>query len=234
MPAGSVPNETSVATVLFGRRNLRDLGGLPTRDGLVVRPGRFFRSSALARFDSDEQRALNALRLHTVIDLRTDSEVARSATMSFSAGVKVTHLPLFQAPRQNWIDPADQRPRATAGRYLEMLEDGVGTLAAVVRRVVQRDASPFLISCTAGRDRTGIVVSCLLDLLDVTDEAIGADYARSDDFDQGSGRAHAGTVQELFALVRGRYGSTQCMLAPYGVTTSVNQALRRELLQYPR
>jgi len=137
-------------------------------------------------------------------------------------------------PRQNWIAPADQSPRATAGRYLEMLEDGVAMLATLICRVVRSGTAPFVVSCTAGRDRTGIVVACVLDLLDVTDEAIATDYARSDPFDPASGRAHAGTIQELFRLVRARYGSVERMLAPYGVTDSVNQALRRELLDGPR
>ncbi len=50
----------------------------------------------------------------------------------------------------------------------------------------------------------------------------------SDSFDPRSGRAHAATIRELLALVRGRYGSTQTMLAPCGVTAVAIDALRRE------
>jgi hypothetical protein len=74
-----------------------------------------------------------------------------------------------------------------------MLEDGRRSLAAVVTEAALPSSTPFVISCSAGRDRTGIVVACLLDLLDVTDDAIAGDYALSDEFDPGeraSARRH--------------------------------------------
>lgn len=213
------------------KRNLRDLGGLPTREpGVFVKPGHFFRSSALSAFDLDEHRALVALDLGRAIDLRTHGELAVPRAVAIPTHLRVIHLPLFESARPNWIAPADQSPRATAGRYLEMLQDGLGTIAAIVAELARPAAPPFLISCSAGRDRTGIVVACLLDLLDVTDEAIAADYAQSDSFDPSSGRAHASTMLELFALVRHGYGSTQHLLASRGVTEATVQALRGELL----
>jgi protein-tyrosine phosphatase len=195
-----------------------------------VTPGRFFRSSAPCRFAADEQRALTRLKLRSAIDLRTGEEVVQSGGWVFSSEVRVVHLPLFERARENWIAPADQSPRATAERYFEMLNDGMGAVAAVIGEVAQPDAAPVLVSCSAGRDRTGIVVACLLDLLDISEEAIASDYAQSDSFEQESGRAHADTIVELFALVRERYGSTQRMLARHGVTGSIQQALRNALL----
>lgn len=140
------------------------------------------------------------------------------------------HSPLFESARPHWIAPADQSPDATALRYFEMLQDGLRSLAAVVVHVARPDATPFLVSCNAGRDRTGIVVACLLDLLDVVDDAIAMDYARSDAFAPETGRAHAATILKLLALVRDRYGSSERMLAPLGVTASIVDALRRGFL----
>jgi hypothetical protein len=91
---------------------------------------------------------------------------------------------------------------------------------------------PFLICCAVGRDRTGIMVACLLDLLDVTDAAIGADYAESDSFDPHTGRSSAATIVELLHLVRHCYGSTLRMLTPFNVTEEVIGALRTALLVY--
>jgi protein-tyrosine phosphatase len=213
------------------RRNFRDLGGLPTRiPGVVVRSSYFYRSSALAHFDADEQRVLTSLGLGRGVDLRTGTEVAQSVTAVLPASMRPLHIPLFELARQNWIGPSDQSPKATAARYVEMLEDGLRSLAAVVIEAARPSATPFVISCSAGRDRTGIVVACLLDLLDVTHDAIASDYALSDEFDPVSGRAHGATMHELFELVRRRYVSTQRMLASHGVTATVVDDLRRELL----
>ena len=218
---------------LLRRRNLRDLGGLPARDGLVVIPRRLFRSSSPSSFDAEELRELLSLKMRGVIDLRRTAELAQSGRSVLPAEVRVLHLPLFETARSNWILPSDQTPQASAERYFQMLEDGLQALAAVVNAVGAPNATPVLVSCTAGRDRTGIVVACLLDLLEVTHDAIAADYANSDAFDRVGGRAHAATAHELLELIRRRFGNTQRMLAPHGITPQVVEALRRDLLVRP-
>lgn len=211
--------------------NLRDLGGLPTRHrAFIVRPRRFFRGSTPSRFGPAELGVLAALKLRTLIDLRTTAEVFASEDAPLAAVAQAVHLPLFETARQNWIAPADQSPRATAVRYLEMLDDSRDAVAAVVRQIAGTGATPFLVHCSAGRDRTGIVVACLLDLLEVTDEAIADDYSQSDKFDPNTGRAHAATIVEFLGLLRERHGSVQRMLATSGVTDGVIESLRRGLL----
>jgi protein-tyrosine phosphatase len=189
-----------------------------------------FRSSSPSHFDADERRELVSLGLRCAIDLRTTAERAPCGPSDFSAGVQVLHLPLFETVRINWISPSDQTPRATSERYSEMLEDGLQAVAAVVSAIGVPDATPLLLSCSAGRDRTGIVVVCLLELLGVTDEAIAADYAKTDSFDRKGGRAHAATAHLLLALIRRRFGSMQRMLAPRGITPELIEGLRRDLL----
>jgi protein-tyrosine phosphatase len=111
-----------------------------------------------------------------------------------------------------------------------MLTDGLLALGSVIAHVAQPNAVPFLVCCGAGRDRTGIVVACLLDLLGVPDEAIASDYAESDFFDQQGGRAHADTILELLKLIRSRHGTTARMLSPFDDVGDAVERLRRELL----
>jgi protein-tyrosine phosphatase len=219
-----------VEMTLLRRRNLRDLGGLPARHGLVVTPKRLFRSSSPSLFDAEERRALLSLRPRGVIDLRATAELTQSAGSIFPAEVRVLNVPLFETPRSNWISPSDQRPRAAAERYFEMLTDGLPALVAVVGAVLAPNATPIVVSCTAGRDRTGIVIACILDLLGVTDEAISTDYAHSDRFAQDGGRAHGATMHEFLGLIRGRFGTTERMLATHGLNTRMVEALRQDLL----
>jgi hypothetical protein len=215
---------------LLGLRNLRDLGGLATRSGDVVRAGRFFRSSALSRFGVAQRQALASLDLRWVIDLRGTAEVTKAGAAIVLPGARVVQVPFFETARPNWSAPTDQTPRATASRYLEMLEGGLPRLAAAILQVAEASSAPFVVCCSAGRDRTGIVVVCLLDLLDVPDDAIASDYARSDLFDQQTGRAHPETILDLLAQLRTRYGSAKDMLAPHSITEDTLKTLREGLL----
>jgi hypothetical protein len=131
------------------------------------------------------------------------------------------HRPLFERIRPNWISPTDQSPEATAKRYLEMLSDGTETLVRTVIALCEQDAYPLAIHCAAGRDRTGITVACVLDLLNVEENAIASDYARSDVAVDDSGRAHSQTMHYFLAGIRKQYGSTRELLSAQGVADKV-------------
>lgn len=177
-----------------------------------------------------QREALGLLDLRWVIDLRSTAEVAKAGNAISLSGARVVHVPFFETAQPNWRGPTVQTPEATASRYLEMLELGLARLAAVVLQIAQCDDAPFVVCCSAGRDRTGIVVACILDLLDIPDETIASDYARSDHFDPQTGRAQPETILEMLTQLRARYGSTQAMLSPCGITEGTLQVLRENLL----
>ncbi|MGW0661697.1 tyrosine-protein phosphatase [Streptodolium elevatio] len=60
-----------------------------------------------------------------------------------------------------------------------MAAQGAGHLADLVRAFAHPAASPALVHCTAGKDRTGIVAACVLDLLGADEDTIVADYTRT-------------------------------------------------------
>jgi protein-tyrosine phosphatase len=165
-----------------------------------------------------------------VLDLRTQDETNQSSNVGLIAKAQVFQCPLFEHARPNWIAPVDQSPRATAARYLEMFSDGLHALVTVAAQLAHVGPGPFFVCCTAGRDRTGIVVACLLDLLDVPEEAIASDYAESDGFEPESGRSHSATILEFFGLLRRYHGSTLRMLRSSGLPPEVVEVLRRDLL----
>jgi protein-tyrosine phosphatase len=177
-----------------------------------------------------QRQALPLLDLRWVIDLRSAAEVTKAGGAIVLLGAHVVHIPFFEAPRLNRSIRVDQTPRATASRYLEMLQEGLPCIAAVVLQVAQTNQEPFILCCSAGRDRTGVVVACLLDLLDVPEDTIAADYARSDLFDPQTGRAHPETMLELLALLRTRYGSVRDLLAPHSIAEDTFKILHETLL----
>lgn len=62
---------------LEGACNFRDLGGLETRDGRIVKRGMIFRTDEMSRLTDADLRYLSALPLRTIVDLRTKPEIAR-------------------------------------------------------------------------------------------------------------------------------------------------------------
>lgn len=200
---------------LPGCLNFRDVGGYPTRDGLELAWGRLYRGAAFSGPDAEAASVVvRELGLRRVIDLRTSGEVAERGGLGLPAPCERLHLPLFESIRPHWRHPPDQSPGAAAARYMEMLEDGTSTLLRIVEALRDVAEAPTLIHCAVGRDRTGIVTACLLDLLDVPDEVLAEDYALSDT-DKGE-RAHAETMHLFLRRIRDAHGSTRAMLLRAG------------------
>ena len=74
-----------------GTKNLRDLGGLRTAEGRVVRSGVLFRSDTLHEADSDD---LARLGLACVVDFRSEAEVERRPDRLNGLAVRWVNLPI--------------------------------------------------------------------------------------------------------------------------------------------
>jgi protein-tyrosine phosphatase len=216
---------------LPGCLNLRDVGGYPTDDGALTAWGRLYRSGELCRLDPlSSEELVGVCGIRQVIDLRTAEEVASSTTF-LPEPCRHLNLSLLPAFRPHWIRPPDQRPEATAGRYLEMLELGVPTIVAVLDRLRHAASDPVLVHCALGRDRTGIVIAMILDVLGVPEEVIAGDYALSDGVIDDGERARAETIHRLFDLLRARYGSSAALLGAAGASSELLSDVRAALLE---
>jgi hypothetical protein len=205
--------------------NLRDVGGIATSDGKAVMTGRLFRSAAPPTDPEAFARLVASTGLCRIVDLRMDSEIEAAGRGFESPTCERVRLPLIRSIPAHWPEFPDRSPPGTAQRYFDMLEIGLPMLAEAVRLLNDADESPTLIHCVSGRDRTGIVVACVLDFLGVPDESIAADYALSSVVDDAEGRnASPENILLLLELVRARFGSSRDMLLGFGVPES---ALRR-------
>jgi protein-tyrosine phosphatase len=110
--------------------------------------------------------------LHTIVDLRThaEAEIAPSALSGLPA--RLTHISVLSGDLQSL-------PLELEAIYRYMIERCGGSIAAAIRVLCAVDAFPALVHCSAGKDRTGVVVALLLAVLGVPDEVIAADYALS-------------------------------------------------------
>ncbi|KAF7558514.1 hypothetical protein G7046_g5628 [Stylonectria norvegica] len=61
--------------------------------------------------------------------------------------------------------------------YRTILEAGPKPFATILSHLASPDASPVLIHCTAGKDRTGVIIAIVLSLCGVDDQTIAQEYS---------------------------------------------------------
>jgi protein-tyrosine phosphatase len=155
-----------------GCRNVRDVGGLPTADGRVIRAGVLIRSDSLQYLTDDGVEAVRRSAVSRILDLRGDDEVAGFPT-------PFTGTPL--AVRQSLQDPADPehgQPTIVAS-CIWMLDRRPDLFAAAVKAIADEPDGAVVVHCHGGKDRTGMVVALALSVAGVPEEEIVADYFRT-------------------------------------------------------
>ena len=247
--------EADYAIPMEGLHNLRAVQGYATNTGGRMRPGRLFRSGAWERMTPRDDAWLRA-HVTTVLDLRHPEEVAGAAAARLGdPPPNVVYRSVFRPdiPMADFIAElnAVRGPGITSGRYLDYLKVGVADrFARCIELLADETCYPILVNCTAGKDRTGILVAFVMDLLGVDDEAIGEEYGRSNAAIDGLiayltqiGRTPEGDLDEVrarmatpadrilgfLAGVRTEYGSVRNLLAAEGVADATFESLRDKL-----
>ena len=168
---------------LEGAYNFRDLGGYQTSGGRVVQQGRFFRSDEFSELSDADLETLKALGLHTIIDLRNPSEIKGKENRPI-AGSSYQQIRIYKRdPLMRYMPIAlFQRhilPKALGDSYIHLIETRAQAFGAALRVLTAEDNLPMVYHCSAGKDRTGIVVALALSVLGVPTETIIADYSLS-------------------------------------------------------
>ncbi|MDT0203640.1 tyrosine-protein phosphatase [Nocardioides sp. AE5] len=175
---------------LDGVANMRDLGGLPTTDGSVIRHGRLVRSDNLQDLTPEAvEHLVTDLRLSDVVDLRSSHEVDAEGPGPLRSEPRVAHHHLSLLRERPGADAGADALLTRRGQekfdenhwtshYLGYLrarpESVVGAL-----RVLARADGATIVHCAAGKDRTGTVVGLALSVAGVAPADIVADYAAS-------------------------------------------------------
>jgi protein-tyrosine phosphatase len=152
--------------------NLRDVGGYPAADGRTTRWRTLLRSGSLHFAGDDAARTLADCGVRTVLDLRTFEEADYAPSPPLADGTVTRRISLI-AEGARGLDP-----RLDAV-YRYLIGERGDTIARVVQMLAAPGALPALVHCSAGKDRTGIVVGLVLSAVGVPDEVVAEDYALS-------------------------------------------------------
>ena len=170
--ATAAPRERRHAVA--GLYNLRDTGGYRAAGG-TSRWGKLLRSDALHRIDATGRDRLAEIGVAHIIDLRGGDERATAPSAVDGLEVTVHHLPVF--------DDADPAAQATTHVglvpvYDHIVDERGAQLVDAIRVIIAADDDDaVLVHCTAGKDRTGLVVAFALAAAGGDRDDVVADYA---------------------------------------------------------
>jgi protein-tyrosine phosphatase len=176
--------DTPASLISLG--NFRDLGGLPLASGGVTRHGRLYRSPRLTGLTDADIAMLEGQAIAAIVDFRGEHE-AEAAPVALPPALMQRRLSFAIEPQSG----ARIRAAEAIGEvsheivhaimvesYRGYVTDHAETYARFIRLVAAAEG-PVVFHCSAGKDRTGFGAALLLAALGVTQEAIVADYLRT-------------------------------------------------------
>jgi protein tyrosine/serine phosphatase len=183
--------------------NTRDLGGLPTSYGDLQR-GRLIRTDNLDQLNSAGLADVQAANVSRFVDLRSAWECEKYRS-PYADDARLRNVPLW--------DPSDPDVSELGlfEQYRVLVDDYADRVASAVVAIAEAPVGCVVVSCHAGKDRTGVVVALTLDVVGVPLELIASDYEASG--------ASADTMVRLLDHVRAQYGGTVAYLLNSGATT---------------
>ena len=133
--------------------------------------------------------------------------------------------------------------------YRSILDDRSEQVGAALAALATPGALPAVVNCTAGKDRTGLIVALVLGLAGVPEETIVTDYALSGTclagvyLEEARRRAEAqgfsydllvlcdpGFIRTTLAHLKKRYGSIESYLRATGLGDAEIDQLRRAMV----
>jgi hypothetical protein len=208
-------------------RNLRDLGGHPTRHGKRVRQQHIYRSAHLASLPPES--TVPTLNLRTVITLQSKLEVSVLGGLetTLASSVRWEHIPIGD----KWFSAgAKPEPIKPGHEHLVLVTDFRDAWQTFFMLLAEEEIYPLLFHCSAGRDRTGVGAALLLELLGVERERILADFLESN---TAFPRIPLKSTQlePLFELIDESGDIDTFLMREIGVSRKVLETIRRDLLE---
>ena len=165
-----------------GAHNFRDLGGYKTSDGKTVKWGKVYRSDNLHSLTDEDLKYMERLNLKSVVDFRSDEE-RNEEPDRLTPDMTPILLPIKFEPegvtenltRDLTFGNLDSSNLLRDFNII-LIKEFTEEYREFFRHIVDNGGEPFLLHCTAGKDRAGFGSAMILTVLGVPREKIIEDY----------------------------------------------------------
>lgn len=215
---------------LEGAKNVRDLGGYPTKDGKITRFKIFVRSNRLKLLTQKDQQFLKDYGITDIIDLRgklaiqnifvSDDNVDKNYFNHY-------HIPLNNKNVEDHIEETVYKDDFDFGESYYLFLESVEKIKKIFS-ILENAKGGVLFHCTAGKDRTGVVAALILGLCGVEDSDIIANYeitntyieqdGSMDNYEERMKLSRPEFMKTFLNLVKSNYGSMEEYLIKIGIT----------------
>jgi protein-tyrosine phosphatase len=184
------------------------MGGYETSDGRTLAWGKLYRSGVLSQLTAHDLIYLKNLGIQLVCDLRSQEEVEkRSDKLPTHPAPHYCHYPAQSLERRAQLrgltavlfNRAKLEGLMDEGYNRIMIDDNAALIGNVLKQVADPSQLPIIIHCSAGKDRTAVIMALILSILNVPQDTILADYTLSNvDYE----KVKSGIAQEASSLQR--------------------------------
>ena len=177
--------------------NTRDIGGMVTKNGRIIKRGVFYRSGHLCRATDDD---LIWVKNHvdTVMDFRSEKEIFEAPDL-LPDGITYIHNPstnrqvdgitrekkMIRTIYERYSHYTDEQAlNYMRGVYKSFVEDDfvAACYTNYLKMLTDRESGRVLVHCAAGKDRAGFATILLQEILGVSRKDIIDDYMLSNEY----------------------------------------------------
>ncbi len=162
--------------ILENLYNVRHLGDIKTLNGEVTKKYKYIRGSAKGSLNDEEKAHFYNLGTRVIVDLRYTNEITKSPSpLRDYEDTKYYHVDMmgefWQMREKGYADLSDL--------YIDLLDDSQAKIKEVFKIFINHKDEGIYFHCTAGKDRTGIIVMLMLSLINVPHQVIVDNYSES-------------------------------------------------------
>ena len=209
--SGNIKNEQTRVLPMEGGFNFRDMGGYKTITGKYVKWGKVFRSDKMSNLTQPDLDYLNNIPILTVVDFRSEEEIAESPDKKPASVVNSYELTINPGSHSSISDVLELINQNGEDFMNEVYRSLVSDPAIITRYKTlfslfqDEEKLPLLFHCTAGKDRTGMGAALFLASLGVDENIIFEDYMISNNQLEDKYIRLMDSMPQLKALMEVRY-----------------------------
>lgn len=158
-------------------KNFRDLGGIPTIDGKLVKWGKIYRSANMDMISDIDIKKMKDFKIATIVDLRRDSEIKKyfKNIDKIKNEFHYNHVSLAKTDFGEKEIKEIIQGKVSIGQSYRELINNYEAIRDILSIIAYSDDS-VVFHCQEGKDRTGIITMIIYGILNVDKIDIIADY----------------------------------------------------------